>query len=89
MEDRHCIVTALKPASTAAAAAGAAAGSNELATAANGVSALVAGTAGYTSMQGHLEVQQRPSVMHDGVERSYAAIFDGHNGAGAAETAGM
>ena len=40
-------------------------------------------------MQGHLEVQQRPSVMHDGVERSYAAIFDGHNGAGAAETAGM
>jgi hypothetical protein len=28
-------------------------------------------------------------MVHDGVGRCYAAIFDGHNGAGAADTAGV
>jgi len=74
-EDRHCIVTALKPSSSHAAGDG---------------SGEPAHWNGSSSVVQNGQYEQQPAVVgltHDGVARCYAAIFDGHNGAGAAETA--
>lgn len=75
MEDRHTIITALNPATAQQAAA--ALDAAEHPAAAGGDDAAANG-----------REQQHAAVTHDGVGRCYAAIFDGHNGAGAAETAG-
>lgn len=74
MEDRHTIITALNPSSAAAAAA----------LAADDISAAAA----VAAANGNNSSESAAAAVHDGVGRSYAAIFDGHNGAGAAETAG-
>ena len=74
MEDRHTIITALNPA-TAQQAAAALDAAEHLA-------------AGGDESAANGREQQHATVTHDGVGRCYAAIFDGHNGAGAAETAG-
>uniref|UniRef100_A0A383WM94 PPM-type phosphatase domain-containing protein n=1 Tax=Tetradesmus obliquus TaxID=3088 RepID=A0A383WM94_TETOB len=73
MEDRHTIITALNPA-TAQQAAAALDAAEHLA-------------AGGDESAANGREQQHAAVTHDGVGRCYAAIFDGHNGAGAAETA--
>ncbi|KAF6255923.1 hypothetical protein COO60DRAFT_1702602, partial [Scenedesmus sp. NREL 46B-D3] len=83
MEDRHTIITALNPATAQQAAAALEAAERPQAAAA----AAAAGDDSATAANGSGRQQQHASVAHDGVGRSYAAIFDGHNGAGAAETA--
>jgi hypothetical protein len=88
MEDRHCIVTALKPSSTAAAAGHDSHGH----TSSDGTAAAAAdGSPSLTPPHDQQQQQHHVTtgVVQDGVERCYAAIFDGHNGAGAAETAGV
>jgi hypothetical protein len=82
MEDRHTIITALNPATAQQAAAALDAAEHPEVAAAGGEDAAANGA-------GSGREQQLAAVTHDGVGRSYAAIFDGHNGAGAAETAGM
>ncbi|KAF6257052.1 hypothetical protein COO60DRAFT_44238 [Scenedesmus sp. NREL 46B-D3] len=84
MEDRHTIITALNPATAQQAAAALEAAERPQAAAA---AAAAAGDDSATAANGSGRQQQHASVAHDGVGRSYAAIFDGHNGAGAAETA--
>ncbi|WIA44540.1 hypothetical protein OEZ86_007274 [Tetradesmus obliquus] len=74
MEDRHTIITTLNPATAQQAAA--ALDAAEHPAAVGGDDAAANG-----------REQQHAAVTHDGVGRCYAAIFDGHNGAGAAETA--
>jgi hypothetical protein len=78
MEDRHTIITALNPATAQQAAAALDAAEHPEAAAQGSDDAAANG-----------REQQHAAVTHDGVGRCYAAIFDGHNGAGAAETAGM
>eukprot|EP00879_Flechtneria_rotunda_P000997 GHRR01001131.1.p1 GENE.GHRR01001131.1~~GHRR01001131.1.p1 ORF type:complete len:866 (+),score=406.00 GHRR01001131.1:371-2968(+) len=88
MEDRHTIITALNPASTAAAAAALDAADNPssaIGSSSSGGKGSSSGDAPAPAATG-----SRNGTVHqhyDGVGRSYAAIFDGHNGAGAAETA--
>lgn len=75
MEDRHCIVTALKPSTTHQ----------------DSSALLFLDDCSSSPQQVLAEQPQQPAIpssLQDGVERCYAAIFDGHNGAGAAETAG-